>query len=98
MNKPSVLVVDDDQLICASTTKQLEAAGFETASAASAAEALELLASGDWGVVLSDLRMPGMDGISLLVEIKQRFPGIEVILMTAYGSVESAVTALHQGA
>lgn len=98
MNKLSVLVVDDDKLIRASTAKQLEAAGFHASTASSGGEALQLLASGEWGVVLSDLRMPGMDGITFLVEIKERFPGIEVILMTAYGSVETAVAALQQGA
>ena len=96
--KPSVLVVDDDRLIRFSMTKQLEAAGYEANSAATAVEALQLMASGSWNIVLSDLRMPGMDGISFLGEIKQRFPTVEVILMTAFGSVETAVSALHQGA
>ncbi len=97
-NKISVLVVDDDRLIRVSMAKQLEAAGYDAAIAASAGEALQLMASRSVDIVLSDLRMPGMGGLDFLSEIKQRFPSVEVILMTAYGSVETAVSALQQGA
>lgn len=94
----SVLVVDDDRLIRASMAKQLEASGYQATCASSAPEALVTLARIDVDIVLSDLRMPEMGGLEFLSEIKQRFPSVEVILMTAYASVETAVTALQQGA
>jgi len=97
-DKPAILVVDDDRLIRVSMVKQLTAAGFTAATAESGIEALSAMATGEWGVVLSDLRMPGMDGLTFLEEVKQRFPDVAVIMMTAYGTVESAVKALKLGA
>jgi len=99
MSSPfKVLVVDDDTLSRATTAKQLAAAGYEAAAAEGAGTALEILGRGPWDVVLTDLRMPDMDGVDLLTEVKRRFPQVEVILMTAFGSVESAVQAMRVGA
>jgi DNA-binding NtrC family response regulator len=67
-------------------------------SAASASEALEQVRSHDPDVVLSDLKMPGMDGLELLREIRARFPEIPVVLLTAHGTVETAVEAMKLGA
>ncbi len=93
-----VLVVDDDRLARVSTVKELEAVGYHAQGAESAYQALQMLEEGEWDVVLSDLRMPGMDGLDLLREVKQRWPAVEVVMMTAFGTVANAVQALREGA
>ncbi len=93
-----ILVVDDDRLSRETTARQLRDAGFLSQPVDSARGALHLLAAERWDVVLCDLRMPGMSGIELLREIRRKHPGVDVILMTAYGSVQSAVSAMREGA
>ncbi len=94
----SVLVVDDDRLSRVSTVRQLQAAGYRSESTESAYTALQRLQAGQWDVVLTDLRMPHMDGMEFLTKIKELYPDIDVILMTAFGTVETAVKALQAGA
>src|SRR6266508_4625669 len=93
-----VLVVDDEKISRQVTVQQLHAAGYEAEAVENAYAALDRLKSGTWDVVLTDLKMPGMDGIGLLNDIRLRLPGVEVILMTAFGSVQTAVAAMHGGA
>jgi DNA-binding NtrC family response regulator len=92
------MVVDDEKLKRASLAEQLEAAGYEVSSYESPFPALGRLRSEEWDVVITDLRMPGMDGIEFLREIKKLSPDTEVLVMTAYGSAESAVAAMKEGA
>ncbi len=98
MSALRVIVVDDDRLCRQTTRQQLRVAGYVAEAAESAAAALALLDAQPWDVVLTDLRMPRMDGVALMREIKRAFPGVDVILMTAHGTVESAVAAMHEGA
>jgi len=93
-----VLVVDDDRLGRVSTIRLLTDAGYRAEPAESGRAAMQALSDDPWDVVLTDLRMPEMDGLQLLKEIRTSHPRIEVILMTAYGSVESAVEAMQLGA
>ncbi|RMH41192.1 MAG: sigma-54-dependent Fis family transcriptional regulator [Deltaproteobacteria bacterium] len=93
-----VLVVDDERVSRATTVQQLERAGYCAAAAASAQDALERIAREPWDVVVTDLRMPGMDGLELLRRVRDDRPDIDVVLMTAYGTVEAAVDALQHGA
>jgi DNA-binding NtrC family response regulator len=72
--------------------------GHQVTTAGSGQEAIKVLGEGDYAVVLTDLRMKGMQGMELLTEIKRLYPGINVILMTAFGSVETAVEAMKHGA
>ena len=94
----AVLVVDDDPDMREMVHDMLKDRGHQVATAASGQEVLKLLGEEDYSVVLSDLRMKGMQGIELLTEIKKTFPDISVILMTAFGSVETAVEAMKHGA
>jgi two-component system response regulator PilR (NtrC family)/two-component system response regulator HydG len=94
----SVLVVDDDAAMREMVVSLLDDQGIEARAAASADEAMERLAEFDSDVVLSDIRMPGRTGIELLGEIRELRPETPVVLMTAFGSIDSAVEAMHAGA
>lgn len=93
-----VLVVDDDPLIRCQLVRLYASHGFTVDEARDAATALEALAGRLYSLVLLDLMMPGRDGASLLHEIRQRWPNVDVIMVTAHGSVRSAVEAMRQGA
>jgi two-component system response regulator HydG len=94
----TVLVVDDDAAMRDMVVSLLEDEGIHAVGAGSADEALERLADIDCDAVLSDIRMPGRSGIELLGEIRERRPDTPVILMTAFGSIDSAVEAVRAGA
>ncbi len=94
----AVLVVDDDADMREMVHDLLRDRGHHVSTAGSGPEALKCLGEADYQVVLSDLRMKGMEGITLLSEIKRTFPDVSVILMTAFGSVETAVEAMKHGA
>ena len=94
----NVLVVDDDHDMRALLRDVLEEHGYKVTLAQNGQEALKNLREGEYPVVLTDLRMKGIQGIELLAEIKRSFPDTNVILMTAFGSVETALEAMKQGA
>jgi len=94
----SILVVDDDSAMREMMVSMVESAGIRPRAAASAAAALDALRDQDFDVVLSDIRMPGKDGIELLGEIRELRPETPVVLMTAFGSIDSAVSAMRAGA
>jgi two-component system response regulator HydG len=95
---PLVLVVDDEAPNLESLGKIFEREGWRVALAASGPAALEALRRERPSVVVTDLMMPGMTGEELLRAVQAVAPGVEVVLMTAYGTVESAVAAMKQGA
>jgi signal transduction histidine kinase len=95
---PRVLIVDDEALSRELCQDFLEEGGYELAAAADGQAALELLKSQSFDLVLSDINMPRMDGLQLLKSIKAADAGVEVILMTAFGGLQSAVEALRFGA
>ncbi len=94
----AILVVDDDADMREMVHDMLKDRGHQVTTAGSGQEALTLLGEEDYAVVLTDLRMKGMQGLELLTEIKHIHPEINVILMTAFGSVETAVEAMKHGA
>lgn len=96
MNK--ILVVDDDSGLRENLVELLQGAEFLTDEAASGREAIEKTAVEKYNLALVDLMMPGMDGIDTLVELKRTNPRIKVIMMTAFSTVENAVTAIKKGA
>jgi DNA-binding NtrC family response regulator len=93
-----VLVVDDERISRQSTKQQLEAAGYTAEAVENAYAALERLEAAPWDVVVTDVRMPGMDGIEFLREVRRRRSEIDVVVMTAYATVETAVAAMREGA
>lgn len=94
----SILIVDDDREMRGLLKDVLEDHGYQVTVAQEGREALAHLGSGDYLVVLTDLRMKGMDGSALLHEIVHHHPACNIIMMTAFGTVESAVDAMKQGA
>ncbi len=96
--KSAILVVDDDAEMRSLLQDVLQDGGYQVEVAASGREALKKLAEAEFGVVFSDLRMKEMQGMELLGEAKRSYPDTNVIIMTAFGSVESAIQAMKQGA
>jgi two-component system response regulator GlrR len=92
-----LLLVDDDPSLLRLLTLRLEGEGYQVISADCAENALVTLAKQPVDVVLSDLRMPGLDGMALFDEIAKRNPGLPVVLMTAHGSIPEAVAATQRG-
>jgi two-component system alkaline phosphatase synthesis response regulator PhoP len=93
-----VLVVDDEGAIRYSVSKTLQRVGYQVAEASSGEEALEMMRSQPYDVVLTDIKMPGLTGVELLRQIKETAPDSIVILMTGYASLGTAVEALRLGA
>ena len=95
---PRILLVDDDEQMRDSTAQALELAGFAVEPLASGAEALALAGPGFSGVVVSDIRMPEMDGLTLLNHLHEIDPDLPVILVTGHAEVQLAVEAIRKGA
>ena len=98
MAQPHLLVVDDEEQICELLREAFTRWGYRVATATGGAEALDLLKTHLFDVALLDIRMPGMDGLELLKQIKRHEPLVEVVLMTGYPTVGTAVQALKEGA
>ncbi len=97
-SQPQILVVDDEVGILDSLKKTLEREGYEVATTDSGEEALNLIRSRPVDLVLADIMMPKMNGIELLRAVKAISPAIEMVMMTAFGSVENAVECMREGA
>jgi DNA-binding NtrC family response regulator len=96
--KAKVLVVDDEAVVRESYLRSLAGVNYRVRTALDAEEAIRLMEAESFDVVLVDIRMPGMDGISLLREIKTRWPESEVVVVTGYPTIESAKEAVRLGA
>ncbi|MGA6927006.1 MAG: sigma-54 dependent transcriptional regulator [Desulfosarcina sp.] len=94
----TILIVDDEKNYTLILSAVLEDEGFETLTANSGSEALEIISTSDVDLVLTDMKMPSMDGIELLEHIKKEDADLPVIMMTAHGTVEKAVEAMQKGA
>ena len=98
MTPPTVLIVDDDRANLDSVARIFQRESLATLTASNGSEALELLRRPEVSVMVTDLMMPGMDGQELLKAARTIRPDVEVVLMTAYGTVETAVSAMKDGA
>ncbi|CAG0911297.1 unnamed protein product, partial [Cyprideis torosa] len=93
-----VIHIDDEEAILKSTRQWLELSGFKVSSFGSAAAALDTLSAQDACVIVSDIKMPGMDGMELARRCHQLDPDLPVILVTAHGDISTAVQAMREGA
>jgi len=96
--KMSIMVVDDEKIVRESLYHWFEKAGHKVDTALSGFEALEKLEENHFDLMFVDIKMPGMNGIELLGRVKTDYPDTIVIIITAYGSIESAITAMKTGA
>ena len=93
-----ILIVEDDEIFLRPLQRTLEVAGHDVVAVSSGEEAIDLLKNDDLDLVLTDRRLPGIDGVELARRLKGDHPDLGVIVMTAYGTIESAVEAMRMGA
>jgi DNA-binding NtrC family response regulator len=98
MASERILIVDDEDGMRRLLSRVLTREGYETSAVGSGAEALRLVASERFDLVVTDIKMPEMDGLQLLAELKEYEPSLPIIVITAYGTIENAVQALRSGA
>ncbi len=93
-----ILVIDDDALMRDSLAQTLAGAGYEVVTAPSGRHGLDEIGRGSFDLVLTDLKMPNMNGIEMLRELRRRGDETPVILLTAYATIDTAVSAMKGGA
>jgi DNA-binding NtrC family response regulator len=93
-----ILVVDDEMIVCESCKRILEEDGYEVETALSGMEAFEKMKENPFDIVLTDLKMPGIDGMEVLRTFRKDYPDIIIIMITGYSTVETAVEAMKSGA
>jgi two-component system OmpR family response regulator len=98
MDLVRILVVDDEEDFLETLVNRLNRRGMSAQGALSGREALKMMEEKEFDVVVLDVRMPGMDGLEVLREVKNRWPFVEVILLTGHGSVESGIEGMRLGA
>ena len=98
MPRHQILIVDDSPQMTETLAQYLSAHGFETLVATDSDRAAELIAHTPIHALITDLRMSGLDGLDLIETVRLHRPGVPVIIMTGFGSVESAVDAIQRGA
>ena len=96
--KAKILVVDDEKVARKSLADILRLEGYEVAEVEDGSNALEVLEAKEIDLMLLDIRMPGMDGIEVMQKASELAPDTEIIMLTAHGSMESAVESLRYGA
>jgi len=95
---PRIIVVDDEKRICSNVEKILKKNNYEVVHAMSADEALEKMATESFSLLISDIVMPGKNGLELLKLVKQQWPLTKAVMMTAYASTDTAMKAIRMGA
>jgi len=98
MQNGNILIIDDEPKMCKILRFALEPDGYAVATAETAEQGVELFRENPFDLVVTDLKMPGKDGLYVLETVKQRSPNTEVILMTAYATAQNAVDAMKKGA
>ena len=98
MTRPRILVIDDEEIVRISCKKCLTAEGYDTDTASNGIEGIRLAQATKYDLVLTDLKMPEMDGMEFIVKAKESQPDTRVIMITGYGTMEHAVKAMRLGA
>ncbi|MEW5724433.1 MAG: SpoIIE family protein phosphatase [Thermodesulfobacteriota bacterium] len=98
IERPAILVVDDDPLLLEFIQALLEEEGFRVTASEGGVEALDLIQTVDWDLVLTDLRMPVVDGFEIIKTVNQKRPHTPVVILTGEETVDNAVQAIHSGA
>jgi two-component system response regulator AtoC len=98
MSEPAILVVDDDPSAQKALIQVLRREKYVAEGASSAHEALQSLKEKTYDLIVTDIRMEGMDGMELMREVKSRWPETPVIVMTAFASIDTAIRSIHEGA
>jgi DNA-binding NtrC family response regulator len=98
MSKGKILVIDDESIVRTSCSRSLTPEGYEVKLSQNGADAMKMLEEESFDLVLTDLKMPDIDGIEVLKMIKQRWPQTEVIVVTGYQTVDTAVKSIKLGA
>jgi DNA-binding NtrC family response regulator len=98
MESLRILIVDDEEELAFTVAERLMLRGFQAEAATNATDALRRLGEEDFSVLLLDVKMPGIDGLQLMAEIKRRHRHLPVILFTGHGSVADAERGLREGA
>jgi DNA-binding NtrC family response regulator len=96
--KRRILIVEDDEIFLRPLQRTLEVAGYDVVTVSSGEEAVDLLKGDDPDLVLSDKRLPGMDGVEMVRRLKAEHPYLAIVVMTAYATIESAVETMRLGA
>ena len=97
MNKGRILIIDDEEIVSTSCRRILEPEGYSVKTADNGRTGFTLLKNHTFDLVITDLMMPDMDGIEVLRKIRETWPDTEVIIMTGYGTVKTAVKAMKIG-
>jgi len=95
-NKGTILVVDDDELVLKSLTREIKEDSYQVLTAINATNALQILKENQVDVVISDHKMPGVQGMSLLRIIKDHYPDVVRIMLTGHADLEAAITAINE--
>ena len=98
MQNPNILVVDDERNILRVVATTLKTEQYDVATAQSAEEAAEKFSQGGFDLVITDLKLPGMSGLDLLEQVRAERPDVPVLMITAFGTIETAVDAMKRGA
>ena len=98
MRKPRLLIVDDEIPFTTNLLKLLSRKGYEVSAVNDGYSALSIIEEQEFDVVILDQKMPGIDGVTTLKELKKKRPHLEVIMLTGHGSIESGVQGLQLGA
>lgn len=98
MKKPSILLVDDEVAFANNLLKLMSKRGYDVVVVYNGADAVNMVGEKEFDVIILDMKMPGMDGIATLKEIRKKAPLVEVVILTGHGSVESGIEGMQLGA
>ncbi len=96
-NKLRIMVLDDEPIVCKRLKPALEKQGYEVDAFTQSSEAMEQIKQVEYDIIITDLKMKGVDGMQLLGEAKRRSPKTEVIVITGFATMETAKESFHKG-